>query len=79
METTKVKFIKELILKTLDDDTYEEENIFGLTVYECMKCHWRFTGDCGRSGYGYTHQEQQTPNYCPMCGIKIDDEFEEEV
>lgn len=42
-----------------------------------MSCHWRFIGDCNREGYGYTCEGTQTPNYCPMCGRKIEDEIDE--
>ena len=78
MSETKVKFLKELTgIIDGDMDEGEDERTFGFTVYECCSCHWRFIGDCDRTGYGYDWQGVQTPNYCPMCGRKISDEMED--
>lgn len=76
METTKVKVLKEIEVEILNPNEGEEdESLVSLSVYECGTCHWRFIGDVERYGYGYTSQSQQTPDFCPMCGREIEDEF----
>lgn len=75
--TTKIKIVRELDVMLTDDDIDDDEKSTSFLVCECMSCHWRFIGDCHRYGYGYTSQGTQTPDYCPMCGKKIDDEIEE--
>lgn len=75
METTKVKFLHELEAIRQDEGLGEDEHFVSFSVHECMKCHWKFIGDCERHGYGYTSQSVQTPNYCPMCGTKFEDEM----
>jgi rubrerythrin len=72
VETTKVKFIRELDVWLLNTEFSEDERTTSFTICECMKCHWTFVGDCNRQGYGYTNQGVQVPNYCPMCGSKFD-------
>ncbi|MED1948974.1 hypothetical protein [Brevibacillus centrosporus] len=76
-KTTKVKFIKELDAILQDEDMDEDEAFVSFTILECMTCHWKFIGDCQRHGYGFTSEGTQVPNYCPMCGTKIDDEMAE--
>lgn len=74
-KTTKVKLVKELDAILQDDDLNEDEAFTSFTIYECMSCYWMFIGDCERHGYGYTSEGTQMPNYCPMCGTKIEDEL----
>ncbi len=75
--TTKIKIIKELDVEILDEEIDKDERITSFLICECSSCHWRFAGDSKRYGYGYTSEGVQTPNYCPMCGKKIEDEIEE--
>ncbi len=75
METTKVKFLSEIDVVVQDEEIDEDDRHASFTICECMKCHWRFVGDCHRFDYGYTSEGTQIPNYCPMCGTKIDDEL----
>lgn len=74
---TKIKFLRELDVMLQDDDIDEDERITSFAVCECVKCHWRFIGDCERYGYGFTSQGVQIPDYCPMCGSKIEDTLED--
>lgn len=57
----KVKVVKEVTA---------EDCLIG--VLECGECHWKFIGDCERHGYGFTSESVDTPNFCPMCGTKIE-------
>ncbi|MDX8367893.1 hypothetical protein [Cytobacillus sp. IB215665] len=75
--TVKVKFQKELEVVIQDDEIDEEDRLTSFTILECMGCHWIFNGDCERFGYGFTSQSTQIPNYCPMCGSKLEGEIEE--
>jgi rubrerythrin len=77
METTKVKILKEIEaeISSFDGDIGEDDRFMSLTIHECTTCHWRFIGEVERYGYGYDSQGQQTPDYCPMCGRKIEDNF----
>ena len=77
MLKTKIKIIKELEVELTGEEVDEDENLVSFLICECMNCHWRFTGDCNREGYGYTSQGVQTPNFCPMCGKELDDEIEQ--
>lgn len=70
---TNVKFKKDWLVEDQDEDVGEDEKLKSISIYECCSCHWIFAGDCERYGYGYTSQSTQTPNYCPMCGAKIED------
>ena len=72
-EPTAVKFLNELDVEIADDEIPEDERLISISVYECCTCHWKFFGDCERTGYGFTLEGTQTPNYCPMCGRKIND------
>lgn len=72
---TKIKVLKALQVQILNDgieDFNEEDRITEIPAYKCEKCGWMFYGDCVREGYGYDYEMQETPNFCPMCGIKID-------
>ena len=74
MSNTGVKFIREI--DTMSRYAEEEDNGLNQTIFECYNCHWRFVGDCIRYGYeGYDWQRVQMPNYCPMCGKKIEKEI----
>lgn len=76
--TTKVRYIGEMEATiTNDDEIPEDERGISISIYECCKCHWRFFGDSERHGYSHDSEGVQTPNYCPMCGRKIEDEFAE--
>ena len=75
MESTKVKFLREIDVILQDEEINEDERHTSFTACECMKCHWKFIGDCERHGYGYTSEGTQIPNYCPMCGTKFDGEM----
>lgn len=70
-EKTDIKLINELEVEIQNEDTYDDERFTTFMVFECMSCHWRFIGDVSRSGYGYTCEGQDTPDYCPMCGREI--------
>lgn len=72
-----VKFITELDVDLTNEDIEDDDRATSFTIYECCKCHWRFVGECNRYGYGYTSEGVQTPNYCPMCGGKIEDCIED--
>lgn len=76
-EVTQVKLIGEIDAELKLEDVEEEERLTSFTMFECMKCHWRFIGDCERYGYGYTSEDTQCPNFCPMCGTKISDDLAE--
>ncbi len=69
---TKVKFLKEIDVK-LQDESIDDERDTSFSLCECLKCHWKFIGECERHGYGFTSQGVQIPNFCPMCGSKIED------
>lgn len=73
MEETKIKFIGNTMSYVDNEDISEDERNFEQSIYECCSCHWRFTGDVVRYGYGYDLEGQDTPDYCPMCGKKITD------
>ena len=76
-KTTKVKFLKEIEaeISNYDGELGEDENLMSLSLFECCSCHWRFIGVVERYGYGYDSEGRQTPDYCPVCGRKIEDEF----
>lgn len=76
-EITKVKFITEINAEIDNDEIPEDERFTSFSLYECFSCHWRFYGDIVRFGYGYDSEGKQTPDYCPGCGKKIEDEFAE--
>ncbi|MEE3950730.1 hypothetical protein [Peribacillus frigoritolerans] len=76
-DEVKVKFIREIDVVLQDEEIDEDERNTSFTVYECMKCHWKFVGDCERHGYGFTSEGVQAPDYCPMCGAKISDTLED--
>lgn len=69
-ESTTIKEIAQLDVLILTDgeDVPSTENI-----YKCNDCGWRFTGTCERYGHGYDEETVDTPNFCPMCGKKIED------
>jgi rubrerythrin len=71
METTEIKFIKDMIVEITNEDLDDDERDISLSVYECCSCHWRFIGNASRCGYGYDSEDYQAPNYCPMCGKEI--------
>jgi rubrerythrin len=78
LETVKVKFLREIEVMLQDEEIDEDERLTSFSICECMKCHWKFIGECERHGYGgYTSQGVQIPNFCPMCGGKISDELAE--
>ena len=68
-----VKIIEEVPMILNCEDIPEDDRFVSQVILECLSCHWRFTGNAIRYGYGYTYQTTECPNYCPMCGIKIDD------
>jgi predicted Zn-ribbon and HTH transcriptional regulator len=75
-EGTKVKFLKEIDVVIQDDELDEDERNASFSICECMKCHWKFIGECERHGYGFTSQGVQIPDFCPMCASKIVDVVE---
>jgi DNA-directed RNA polymerase subunit RPC12/RpoP len=78
MDKTNIKLIKEMEIQITNEEFDDEEESFTTQlVLECMHCHWRFVGEVIRYGYGYTSEAQDTPNYCPMCGRKINDMLED--
>lgn len=74
MDKTNIRFVAEIDAIITNDDIDEKE--LNQSVYECCSCHWRFAGDCMRYDCGYDWEGVQTPNYCPMCGRKIDNLIE---
>lgn len=76
METTKIKFLNEYLLEIHDESVDFDDSLISLSLYECDICYWRFYGDSERC-VGHVSQAQQAPNYCPMCGRKIEDNFAE--
>ena len=77
LNKTGTEVVKYLNVEIQDDSTEDSEMSF--TILECTSCHWRFTGECQRYGYGYTSETTEEPNFCPMCGREIDNTEEEEV
>lgn len=76
-EKTNIKIIKEMDIQIINEELENEENSYwSLSVLECTTCHWTFIGDVDRYGYGYTSESQDTPDYCPMCGRKIEELIE---
>lgn len=72
-QITDVKVVNELLVEMQRDDISEDERLMSLSVLECKSCHWVFFGEAQR-GYPYYAVDEgtDTPNYCPMCGKKID-------
>ncbi|MCK2000816.1 hypothetical protein MZM54_05360 [[Brevibacterium] frigoritolerans] len=76
-DEVKVKIIREIDVVLQDEELNEDERNTSFTVCECMKCHWKFIGECERHGYGFTSEGVQIPNFCPMCGSEISDTLED--
>jgi rubrerythrin len=75
---TNIKLIKEMEVEILEEDLNEDDRFVAESIYECCNCHWRFTGGYERYGYGgFTSESTDLPNYCPMCGLEIEDYFKE--
>lgn len=69
METTKIKVLREIDVAIQGEEIDEDDRYATFTICECLKCQWRFIGTCHN---GYTDAGTLIPEYCPMCGTKID-------
>lgn len=72
MDKTIVKFLGEMTVEIQDKEISNDERVIALSTWECQKCLWGFFGDCERHGFGYNSEGTQVPNFCPMCGAKIE-------
>lgn len=72
-EKTNIKLVEYMKIEILNEDLNEDDRFVIESIYECCNCHWRFVGGYEKYGYGYTSESTDLPNYCPMCGCKIED------